>query len=227
MILSNYYGAVNYNSNAQSIYGISSTNDIAPYRLGEIGISQSDVTPPAVPSFTYISNTASNIFMAWSDESVSGAVAYNLYRSININTWTNFNTYYTNITGGAVTSWTDNVVGLGTNYYYFVTALDDPGTAYTNESWFSSSVGTNLPLPVYAASNTNTEAVYVTIQDALNAANPHETIVVFDGEYNESLIISNHAVNLLAWSWITNNNNRAVIIDSAPGTTNIFINATK
>ncbi|MFC1504820.1 DUF2341 domain-containing protein, partial [Spirochaetota bacterium] len=133
--LSNYFGYIKLSSVEGTIEG-TNTNGFIPYRLGFIGITQGDTTPPPIPVFTNASNTSSGIELYWED--VGGDVSgYRIYRSTT-NTWTNFSSYAADV--GNVTAWTDTSTVEGVTNYYFITSYDNPGD-HENESWFS--VSTN------------------------------------------------------------------------------------
>jgi len=130
--LSNYFGSVNLSLVLATNAGLYS-NDLAPYRLGHIGIFQADTTPPAVPVFTAISNLPGGLALYWTNDQadVSG---YHLWRSTT-NTWTNYTAWSFNLAGAACGAYTDIAAGEGTNYYYHLTVYD--GQTLPNESWFS------------------------------------------------------------------------------------------
>ncbi|MBI4977641.1 MAG: right-handed parallel beta-helix repeat-containing protein [Spirochaetes bacterium] len=149
---SNYWGTIDVAQIAVKMDQVmaKATNFYTPYRLGMIGIDQADIDPLAPPLITNtITNAASNIVIQW--QAVGGATGYRIYRNPVSETWTNFSTYYTNL--GAVTSFTDTNVAVGTRYYYYLTSIDN-GAPLANESWFSDPSNARL-LPSYYAEITN------------------------------------------------------------------------
>ncbi|MFC1503860.1 right-handed parallel beta-helix repeat-containing protein, partial [Spirochaetota bacterium] len=75
---------------------------------------------------------------------------------------------------------------------------------------------------VIAASNTNNSSTYTNIQSAIDTASNGHTVVVYDGIYNDGIII-NKKTNfcLISLSFLTNNDNTKVIIEP-PAASNGF-----
>ncbi|MFC1504591.1 NosD domain-containing protein, partial [Spirochaetota bacterium] len=223
--LSNYFGYMKLSSVEGTIIG-TNTNGFVPYRLGFIGITQGDTTPPPVPVFTNASNTSSGVELYWGN--VGGGVdGYRIYRSTT-NTWTNFSGYLSDV--GNVTVWTDTSALEGVTNYYFITSYDNPGV-YENESWFSAPTnGYKVPsgaVAVYVAPNGNNAwpgtlaQPYSNIHYALTNLNGYSTVYVMEGVYNEQVDITNSGISVISYPWYTNSNSSAVVID-ASGNSNGF-----
>ncbi|RLI95281.1 MAG: hypothetical protein DRO92_02000, partial [Candidatus Altiarchaeales archaeon] len=135
-LTNNWWGDTVLSSITNTITGISVSN-IVPYRLfGPYDITEgADTTPPSVvTSLTANVVNGTNVVLQWS--SSSGAVRYFIYRT-NTDSWSNLTK--ANVVGISTgTNWTNYGVSGGW-WYYWVTALDNPGTQYTNESWYSAS----------------------------------------------------------------------------------------
>ncbi|MFC1504592.1 DUF2341 domain-containing protein, partial [Spirochaetota bacterium] len=140
---SNYFGSINLTEVLATNTGLTQAS-VTPYRLGVIGITQGDVWPPDVPTNIQSQKTTSYAVITW-DESGNNPNGYRVYRSADIDTWTNFTGYYTNISDGTVTVYTDNTIGVDTNYYYYITSYDSE--PYENESWWSTSVEVHVLVP--------------------------------------------------------------------------------
>jgi parallel beta-helix repeat protein len=133
--LSNYFGSINLTEILNTNYNLTDTNLFTPYRFNHIDIHPADLVTPSTPSCTAVTNTVSTISIYW--QTNTEAAGYRIYRST-VGTWTNFDTYTTNIAGSHISSWTDDTAGINTNYYYFITAYDT-NSPYENESWWSAS----------------------------------------------------------------------------------------
>ncbi|MEK6795230.1 MAG: right-handed parallel beta-helix repeat-containing protein [Spirochaetota bacterium] len=136
-IRSNYWGSINAGVLSNRICDFpASTNFFSPYLLSPVGIWQTDKTPTAVPAgVTASAGLLNRIVIDWGN--VGGATAYRIYRSMNNDAWSNFNTPLVETT---VSILTDITALSGNDYYYYITALDN-ATPFTNESWFSASSG--------------------------------------------------------------------------------------
>ncbi|MBI4976896.1 MAG: right-handed parallel beta-helix repeat-containing protein [Spirochaetes bacterium] len=81
----------------------------------------------------------------------------------------------------------------------------------------SNNSGTNMQLysiGALAASNTITGAVYTTVSEAVSNAVSGQTVVVFEGVYNESLYFFNMTnISLISYPWLTNGNSGAAVFD--------------
>ncbi|MBN1899315.1 MAG: right-handed parallel beta-helix repeat-containing protein [Spirochaetes bacterium] len=150
-------------------------SDIVPYRLfGKYNIVRgADTGPPP-----HVNNVTANVI--GNDVTVNWlpsvtAVRYFIYRT-NVNAWSNFQR--NNVMGCATAlSWTNNNLPVGT-YYYWVTALDNPSSVYTNETWYSTNISVTISgtVPstvrlIYPASNsrTNNNDVYFKWYRALDS----------------------------------------------------------
>ena len=65
-----------------------------------------------------------------------------------------------------------------------------------------------------AASNIITHSNFTYIQDAINIASNGHTIYVFEGDYNTNLVINKTNLTIIAYAWITNNDNTITIISN-------------
>lgn len=117
------------------------TNEYTPYRLGFIGIRQSDTSSPSMPTNLSSVSSASDIIINWDD--VPASSGYRVYRAAQ-NTWANFTTHYTDV---SVSIFTDKNPVDGTNYY-FITSYDN-ASLFPNESWFSRSTSGYCTEPIF------------------------------------------------------------------------------
>jgi|GEM_PF-2799043 len=133
----NWLGTTIYSNIEKSMGGIQPIQYV-PYRLFgqyDTSIGADTIYPSVVTVLTAEAVMNTNVALRWN--SSAGAVRYFIYR--------NFTDSISNFTKNLVlgrtigTNWTNYNVPNG-NWHYRVTALDDPGTAYTNESWYSTNV---------------------------------------------------------------------------------------
>ncbi|MFC1504548.1 LamG-like jellyroll fold domain-containing protein, partial [Spirochaetota bacterium] len=218
IFLSNNYSTMNFTSVQNSIIGTNS-NAFVPYRFGTIGITQGDTAPPFTPTNVSASGTASNVILSWNDAGPDTA-GYRVYRSVSIDTWTNFSAYVTNITGAGTTTWTDSKTGPGTNYFYYISAFDS-ASPYENESWWSASAGAHVLVEpvVYITNRSNNELVWGSISLAGVASNGSDLLTELFFTTNNTGKLNITLITNTITDWATNTFDTASLADG----TNTFV----
>jgi fibronectin type 3 domain-containing protein len=95
------------------------------------GTTTSGVVPPATPTGLYVSsNTATALTLSW--DSVSTADTYQLFRDTSSG-----GSFTSQVYSGSSTYYTDNLVALGTYYYYKVQASNSAGPSASKSAYVS------------------------------------------------------------------------------------------
>ncbi|MFC1504379.1 LamG-like jellyroll fold domain-containing protein, partial [Spirochaetota bacterium] len=212
-----WFGSLSYTSAKSRLFNIADSNFV-PYRLGVIGLTQGDILAPDIPTNGSALFTGSNVIIAW-DESGGSPSGYHVYKSITIDTWTNFTAYYTNLSGAANTSFTDENLGINTNYYYYITSYDS-ASPNMNESWYSASISAHvLILPeIYSTNYSQNDMVTGNITLAGVVTNGSELLSELFFKTNNTGYSPITLLTNITTNWFTNNYNTS----SLPDGTNTF-----
>ena len=138
VITNNWWGSTIVSTILAGINNNGTYSNFTPYRLfGEFDITPgADTdTPDIVTNVQASPFNGTNVAISWSAVTNSDLVRYFVYRN-DINDTTNITPAVHWVGQSLTTSFTESGVNSGTNWYYFVTALDNH-PVYTNESWYS------------------------------------------------------------------------------------------
>ncbi|MDD5066314.1 MAG: right-handed parallel beta-helix repeat-containing protein, partial [bacterium] len=211
-ITNNWFGTTKYTQIAGMVSNFNTPSDLIPYRLfGPFDImAGADVdTLPRVTWVTGYVPGGNSVTLTWTKTSGADFAKYNIYQS-------SYPTRFSNLTYQDVVTQVNNInitnivlsgISAGTQYFY-VTAMDMPGTIYTNECWYSreakvivSGPASNAG-PFYVDDDSGLDAnpgtfsqPFRTIQRAANAMMPgvsSATTYVFPGVYREKVIVSSN-----------------------------------
>jgi len=139
------------------------------------------VTAPPPPTLASPSNGTTGVStsptLSWN--SSSGATSY----ALQVSTSSAFSSFVVNQSGITSTSYTVSGLANNTTYYWRVNAFSSAGTSGWSSIWsFTTSV--IVIHKIYVPDD------YSTIQEAVNAANPGDTIIVRDGTYSENVDVN-------------------------------------
>ncbi|MDD5065967.1 MAG: right-handed parallel beta-helix repeat-containing protein, partial [bacterium] len=212
-LTNNWWGTTIASGIASRIRNNGGYSNFTAYRL----FGPFDITPGAdttrLPAITWATAivTGNNVELKWNRPSdTSDFIRYFVYRSATPGT-TNLSlaqrVWQTNQVNGT-NHW--ETVNYGSNYYYHITSLDDPGApnVLTNESWYSVEAVALVPVhagPYYVDDNSGNDSnpgtftqPFLSIQRAANAMMPgapactSATTYVFPGTYSRKTIISSN-----------------------------------
>ncbi len=138
MLTNNWWGNTIAGDIQTNIIGNGNYSNFTPYRLFglfDITPGADTDTPDIVTNVQAVPFNSTNVALTWSAVTNPDLVRYFIYRN-DINDTTNIARSTHFVGQSLITSFTEFGVNAGTNWYYFVTALDDH-PVYTNESWYS------------------------------------------------------------------------------------------
>ncbi|MHB1167429.1 MAG: Ig-like domain-containing protein, partial [Carboxydocellales bacterium] len=168
-----------YKFRAQAVDKAGNPSNGSPVRIWTI-----DNQAPAIPANLTATPALEQVTLNWSANTDSDLATYNPYR---IYRSTTPGTGYVNIGSSATTTYTDNYVTGGTNYYYVLKVLDKAG----NESPYSAEVicqplpDTVKPTITWAVPAEGSEVGGITVNVRLNATdNSAKGIKAFRYEYS-------------------------------------------
>jgi len=199
-ILTNWFGTTIV-TNIKKKIGGSQTIDFIPYRLfGRFNITPgADTFPPSqITSFTSQIVSGNNVALKWN--SSIGAVRYFIYRATNSGAWSNF-TRSSVLAIATSTNWTNKSLTDGT-YYYWITALDNPGSIWTNETWYSAYqkviIDTQPPAVVNLIKPTN--------NTLFTNKNITSTTHIWSSTFDSGTGLTNYSIKVtnILTGWVTN-----------------------
>ncbi|MBU1075974.1 MAG: hypothetical protein KKH98_01690, partial [Spirochaetes bacterium] len=137
----NWWGSTSVTNIASTISNHGGYSNFIPFRLfGEFNNEENtdtDTLPRITQVTAYVTNESS-VILKWNQTSGGDFVKYNIYHTTNETKWSNFtyNDVITQTSPVIITNILDEGLDGGTHYYY-ITAMDDPFSLYTNECWYS------------------------------------------------------------------------------------------
>lgn len=153
---------------------------------------------PSIPTNLSIDSGSHRIKINW--EKVNGATNYNIYRSVDANT-------YTKVGSSTITSYLDDSLDVGKRYYYKITAFDSIDLSYTNyglESGFSDIQAATPTNIIFVDANSGNDSnigsnlsPVLKISRAASIAYSGDTIFIKDGTYTDNISYSNKQLNFI------------------------------
>ncbi|MBN1898543.1 MAG: right-handed parallel beta-helix repeat-containing protein, partial [Spirochaetes bacterium] len=213
-LTNNWFGTTSAGGIASMISNHGGYSNFIPYRLfGPFDTTGGDTTTlPKITILTSYTTNLSTVILRWQRTTGGDFTKYNVYHTTNTSLWSNlsFNDVFTQINSISQTNITNYNVPTG-RYYYFVTSLDDPGSVFTNESWYSpptTPVITFTPHsgPFYVDVQSGNDINYPgsfsypfkSIQkasDVISAGVSSSICYIFPGTYNEKITIKSNKNN--------------------------------